>query len=147
MQQVLCVNERTRGKRVRDPGRIKRVFQLIVMAAHKILSLRRNLHLGRHFEHLWVCACACLCVTHSKITVQVPQRWDPVLKLDYTPKRKCERAQRSTDGGEALGFANRKNGNHTLFLLNSYFLQTCFAPLSSPSLTDTQRHMQPHWKL
>lgn len=131
---------------------LKGYFQLIEMAAHKILSLRRNLHLGRHFEHSWVCACVCLCMRHTEqnnCAQGTSQRWDPVFKLDYTAKRKCERPQRSTDRGEALGFANRKKWESHFKNINKTVIFFRLPVLSwvSLSLTDTQRHMHPHQKL
>lgn len=97
-------------KRVRDPGRIKRVFSAHCDGSTQNPFPQEKLAPG---EALWASVGLCVCVpvyeTYRKVTVhKVPQRWDPVFKLDYTPKRKCERAQRSTDRGEALGFANRK---------------------------------------
>jgi len=120
------------------------------MAAHKSLSLRRNMHLGRLSECLHAYQTASEMTVHERAFCGTTCRSNPLFKLDYFLKRKSEHPQSRTDRGRYQDLETGKRESQSFHFKAVIFFRLPVLSLLSPPLkhtcTNTHTHTHTHTK-
>ena len=107
------------------------------MAAHKSLSLRRNMHLGRLSECLHAYQTASEMTVHERAFCGTTCRSNPLFKLDYFLKRKSEHPQSRTDRGRYQDLETGKRESQSFHFKAVIFFRLPVLSLLSPPLKHT----------